>query len=126
MGNVPAGSTARVAVYTHTALRAKRRSDLEDKRVASIWLECGLPQQRGVLVCVGYRQWQLLGQADNTSATVAAQLDRWKVFLNNWEAALQEGKEIIVMLDANIDFLTWRSSEILPPHHSSVKLKSKF
>ena len=122
--NGHAGSTARVAVYTHTALRVKRRSDLEDKRVATIWLECGLPQQRGVLVCVGYRQWQLLGQVGNSSATVAAQLDRWKVFLGKWEAALQEGREIIVMLDANIDFLTWRSSENLPPHHSSVKLKS--
>ena len=122
--NGHAGSTARVAVYTHTALRVKRRSDLEDKRVATIWLECGLPQQRGVLVCVGYRQWQLLGQAGNSSATVAAQLDRWKVFLSKWEAALQEGREIIVMLDANLDFLTWRSSENLPLHHSSVKLKS--
>ena len=28
------------------------------------------------------------------------------------------------MLDANLDFLTWRSTDTLPPHHSSIKLKS--
>ena len=122
--NEQAASTARVAVYTHTALRVKRRPDLEDKRVAAIWIECGLPQQKGILLCVGYRQWQLLGQDDRSSATVPAQLERWKVFLSKWEAALHEGREVIVMLDANIDFLTWRSSNNLPPHHSSVKLKS--
>ena len=30
---------------------------------------------------------------------------------------------MIVALDANLDFLTWRN-EGLPPHHSSVRLKS--
>jgi hypothetical protein len=28
------------------------------------------------------------------------------------------------MLDANLDFLTWRSTEDLPAHHSSIRLKS--
>ena len=28
------------------------------------------------------------------------------------------------MIDANLDFLTWRNSEHLPSHHSSNKLKS--
>ena len=61
---------ARVAVYTHNILRVKRREDLEDDTVAAVWLECGLPNQRSFLVCVGYRQWRLLGQSDNTSASV--------------------------------------------------------
>ena len=39
-----------------------------------------------------------------------------------WEKALQEDKEVIVTMDANLDFLTWRE-ENLPPHHSSVKLR---
>ena len=30
---------------------------------------------------------------------------------------------MIVMLDANIDFLTW-GSDGLPPHHSSVRLRA--
>ena len=46
------GNTARVAVYTHELVRVKRRQDLEDSRVAAVWLECGLPNQRGTLICM--------------------------------------------------------------------------
>ena len=113
---------ARVAVYTHDSLRVKRRSDLEDNTVAAVWLECGLPKQKGILVCVGYRQWRLLGQKDNSSASIAEQLARWLKFLELWEKALAEDKEVIVTLDANLDFLTWRN-ENLPSYHSSVRLK---
>ena len=118
------GNTARVAVYTHELVRVKRRQDLEDTRVAAVWLECGLPNQRGVLICMGYRQWRLLGQGDDSSASVPAQLARWSLFISKWEAALQEGKEVIVMLDANLDHLTWRNSSCLPAYHSSNRLKS--
>ena len=115
---------ARVAVYTHCSLRVKRRNDLEDPETAYIWLECGMPGQRGFLVCVGYRQWRLLGQGDNISASVPEQLSRWEKFIDRWETALNESKEVIVMLDANLDFLTWRNIENLPAHHSSIRLKS--
>ena len=113
---------ARVAVYTHDSLRVKRRDDLEDDEVSAVWLECGLPGQQGLLVAVGYRQWQLLGQESNSSGSVQEQLARWLRFLENWEKALGEGKEVIVTLDANLDSLTWRN-ENLPQNHSSVKLK---
>ena len=114
---------ARVAVFTHTSLRVQRRTDLEDNIVPAVWLECGLPGQQSILVCIGYRQWQLLGQQDNSSGTVPAQLERWLRFLSKWESALNEGKEVIVVLDANLDHLSWRSNN-LPPHHISVKLRS--
>ena len=51
-----------------------------------------------------------------------AQLERWKLFLGKWEIALQEDKEVIVALDANIDHLTWRQPN-LPSYSSSVRLK---
>ena len=114
---------ARVAVYTHNSLKVQRRSDLEDSEVSAVWLECGLPNQKRILFCAGYRQWRLLGQKDNSSASTAEQLARWLRFLEVWEKALEEDKEVIVTLDANLDFLTWRSDN-LPQHHSSVKLKS--
>ena len=72
---------ARVAVYTHDSLRVKRRPDLEDDTVSAVRLECGLPGQQGILVCVGYRQWQLLGQGDKSSGSVSEQLVRWLRFL---------------------------------------------
>ena len=117
------GGMARVAVYTHNLLRVKRRPDLEDDKVSAVWLECGLPRQKGILVCIGYRQWRLLGQQDSSSASVSEQMARWSVFLDKWETALKEEKEVIVMLDANLDFLTWRNSDELPSHHSSNRLK---
>ena len=124
LGSAEVGRTARVAVYTHELLRVKRRHDLEDEKVAAIWLECGLPQQKGVLVCMGYRQWRLPGQSDDSSASLAEQLARWTTFLEKWEAALLEGKEVLVMMDANLDHLTWRSTGSLASNHSSVRLKS--
>ena len=75
---------ARVDIYTHTSLRVKRRFDLEDKEVAAVWLECGLPNQKSILFCAGYRQWRLLGQGDNTSASPTEQLGRWVRFLEMW------------------------------------------
>ena len=92
---------------------------MEDSTVAAVWLECGLPNQRSILMCVGYRQWRHLGQQDSTSASTTEQLARWLIFLEKWENALQENKEVIVTLDANLDFLTWRK-EGLPSHHCSL------
>ena len=65
----------------------------------------------------------MLGQRDNISASTTEQLARWLKFLEAWEKALDEDKEVIVALDANLDFITWRRDD-LPPHHSSVRLKS--
>ena len=60
---------------------------------------------------------------DDSPASTAEQLSRWLKFLEQWERALEEDREVIVTLDANLDFLTWRDEE-LPAHHSSAKLKS--
>ena len=43
--------------------------------------------------------------------------------MNSWERALQEGKEVLVALDANIDDMTWRMQDSLPKNNSSVRLK---
>ena len=41
---------------------------------------------------MGYRQWRLLGQKDDMSASTSEQLARWTIFLGKWEEALQEEK----------------------------------
>ena len=82
-----------------------------------------MPNKKKILVCQGYREWQFLRQADSTSSTVAAQLERWSIFLASWEQALIEDKEVIVMMDANLDFLKW-TRDNLPASDSAVKLKS--
>ena len=99
--NNPELAVSRVVVYTHQSLVVTRRHDLEDTTISSIWLEVGLPRQKKILVCNGYREWQHLRQNNNSSGTVHAQLQRWLIFLEKWEQALQSGREVIVLMDAN-------------------------
>jgi hypothetical protein len=112
---------ARVAAYTRDGLMVQRRRDLEGGSVSTLWLQVGLPNKPAALLMFGYRQWQLPGPVEG-SGSVAAQLERWLVILEQWERALEERRETICMMDANLDFLTW-TKEDLPAHHSSVKLR---
>ena len=119
----PALRISRVVAYTHKSLIVKRRDDLNDDKISAIWLEVGLPRHKKIIICQAYREWGYLGQgADNTSGTIQAQLDRWTVFLDKWEKALDEGKEVIIMMDANLDFLKWTRLD-LPASDHTVRLK---
>ena len=114
---------ARVVVYTHSSLVVKRRDDLESESLSAVWLEVGLPRQRKILIATMYREWQHLHQSDQASRSITAQLERWCNFLANWETALMEGKEVLVMGDMNLDFLKWSRTD-LSPSDPSLRLKS--
>ena len=116
-------SISRVVVYTHQSLVVRRRYDLEENTISAIWLELGLPHKKKIIVCNAYREWQQLGQLNSESGTVAAQLQRWCKFLDMWEMALKEGKEVVVMMDANLDFLKWTRSD-LPANDITRRLSS--
>ena len=120
--NNPELGIARVVVYTHTSLVVKRREDLEDETTSAVWLEVGMPRKRKILVATMYREWQHLHQADHSSRSVPAQLERWCNFLTKWETALSEGKEVLVMGDINLDFLKWTRGN-LSPTDSAIRLK---
>ena len=63
------------------------------------------------------REWRYLGQPNRGeySATINEQLRRWVIFLDQWERALQTGKEVIVLGDINLDFLKFDRAGILQP-----------
>ena len=114
---------SRMVVYTHSSLVVKRRHDLEHESISAIWLELGMPRQKKIIVGNVYREWQHMGQGpNNTTGSIAAQLQRWIIFIDMWEKALGEGKEVLVLGDINIDFLKWTQSN-LPVNDSSVRLK---
>ena len=48
--------------------------------------------------------------------------DRWLVFIRQWERALAEEKEVIVLGDVNINHLEWARDD-LPPNNNTQKLK---
>ena len=108
---------SRVAVYTHSSITVRRRNDLEDGNLQLVCLEAGLPRMKKSIYMVGYRQWQLPG--DRASSSVTAQGERWSRILTNWETALSEGKEVITVMDANLDAITWRNELHKIPRHST-------
>ena len=81
-----------------------------------------MPKQRKILVSVMYREWQHLNQEDQSSRSIPAQLERWNIFLTNWEAAISEGREVMVMGDISLDFLKWTRNN-LSNSDSSTRLK---
>ena len=70
---------------------------------------------------VGYRQWQLPG--DPESSSVAAQDER---LLDKWQVALGKGKEVVTVMDANLDALTWRNEPHTIPRHSTSMTQKSF
>ena len=103
---------SRVVVYKHTSLVAKVREDLMSDKFSSIWLEIGFPGRAKFLVCNLYRDWQYLGQTDHSSLQISEQLARWVIFLDQWERALDSGKEVVVMGDFNLDFLSFHRTDL--------------
>ena len=73
--------TARVAVYIKEHLIVKKRRDLEGHNVCTMWLQVGVPNRPATLLMFGYRQWQLPDQNNIISSTVASQLAKWLVIL---------------------------------------------
>ena len=52
----------------------------------------------------GYRQWQLTKYYnDNESKSTNRQMDRMLIILDSWERSMNENKEVIVMMDDNLD-----------------------
>ena len=69
-------NVSRVVVYLHNSVVGKVRHDLMNDKFSSIWLEVGLPRQKKILIiCNAYREWQYLGQKDDSSSlTINQQL----------------------------------------------------
>ena len=109
-------------MYTHNSLVVELRPDLMNSNISAIWLEVGLPRKRKILVCNTYREWGHLRQEDDSSHSVSEQLERWKLFIKQWEAAIREDKEVIVTGDININSLKWMRDD-LPSTDSTQKLK---
>ena len=114
--------TSRVVVYKHTSIVAKIRDDLMSDKFSSNWLEVGFPGKTKFLVCNLYREWQYLGQGDHSSLDISEQQARWLIFMEQWEKALDTGRECVVMGDFNLDFLCFHRND-LPTNSQAHRLK---
>ena len=114
---------SRVCVYLHVSMVGQLREDLMNDSFSSIWVEVGLPQKRKIIIGNAYREWGFMRQADpSVSRDLAAQKERWSSFLSQWERALDEDKEVIVLGDMNINHLEWTKDD-LPAGNQTHKLK---
>ena len=71
-----------------------------------------LSRQNKFLVFNLYRDWQYLRQADHSSLDMSEQLARWVIFIDQWDRALNTGKECVVMGDFNLDFLSFYRTDL--------------
>ena len=106
---------SRIACYKHNSMVGVVRDDLMCDKFSSIWLELGLPGKKKFLVCQLYREWQYMGQTDDISRSIPQQMARWLMFLDQWERALQSGKEVIVMGDTNLNHLKFNEAGQMQP-----------
>ena len=117
-------NVSRLAVYVHKDIaNTKLRSDLMSEDFSSIWLEIRLPRQRSILVGNAYRDWQYLGQDDNSSLQINAQHDRFLRFVEQWELAIGSSNECHLLGDLNLNFLEY-SKPVIPQNSQSYKLRT--
>ena len=120
----PIHGVSRVVVYTHKSLVVKPRPDLMNPLISAVWLEVGLPRRHKFLICNAYREWGFPNQPDKSSHSLSAQKERWSLFLDKWESAIIEDKEVIVLGDMNICHNKWMRTD-LQTSEITHKLKKK-
>ena len=94
---------SRSAILIKDNIKYKRREDLEDDITSNVWIEIETDKQP-ILIMSGYRQWHLPKKYGFlNSGTTENRKNRFLCTLNKWEIALKEKKDLIVMMDTNID-----------------------
>ena len=75
-----------------------------DTDFSSIWLELTMKQgkqQTEILICQFYREFKQMGIEETGERE--CQWMRWALFMDQWEKAMEENKEIHCLGDANFD-----------------------
>ena len=95
---------SRNSILIRSKINYARRYDLEDPKTCNIWLEIKMGKEKNILLMGGYRTWSSLkSQNIHNSRSNKAQVDRFKITLENWSKAMKEGKDVLVCMDDNID-----------------------
>ena len=112
---------SRNILLINSKLAYKRRYDLEDARICTVWTEIFVSKRKSFLCMGGYRQWSVPSKLNiPNSKHVSCQKERFQLLVNNWERALKEKKDTIVMMDTNID------TRCNTSHNAQYKIKDLF
>ena len=98
---------SRVVVYLKDCVRFRRLHNLELEDFSAIWLEVWLPYQRKIILSGTYREHDHLKlfQEERSYDGDEEQEERWDRFLSKWEEAAEQGKELMVVGDLNVDLM---------------------
>ena len=100
----------------------KRRRDLENEYVASVWVQIILSKRASTLISSYYRQWSLpkeLKMGDSNS--IKSQIYRYNLFISQISKATKEGRDLVILTDENIDSLQEKCST---GYSKNIQLKS--
>ena len=118
---IDANVRTRTAVYIADYVTYRRRTDLEISQTPIIWLEISVSPAKSWLIMIGYRQWRCLTKKKHeTSGSISAQCDRFKMWCNSWKKAEYEGKDVTIIGDLNIDVLPWSNSATTLSSHQQT------
>ena len=96
---------SRTGILIKSNIKYKRRLDLEDSGLSTVWIQVGLHGSKHFLVHGMYRQFQR--QGINNTKSIPAQTARWERLTNKWKQANDEDREVISLGDTNLDSLQW-------------------
>ena len=91
------GKGGGVGIYLRNSLKWNRRQDLENEHVENIWIEINIPKSSNILLGVYYRP-------PNTSKFLSKDFDN--ILNETLQSATDEKKEIILMGDLNVNYLS--------------------
>ena len=117
------GAKARTVIYIMNEASYVRRKDLEPPDSPAIWLEFWPASKKACLVFVAYREWRKLkAKSKRVSGSDKQQLKRLDGWEESWLKANEEGKQMILMGDFNVDVRPWTHPlEELTAYQSSKK-----
>ena len=99
----------------------KRRYDLENEFISSIWVQVNITKNINLLVCSFYRQWQLPSNIRDTyNGDLCNQINRYKLFNEQISKANKLNKNIIILMDDNINTLEDNSSSNITRNYDHI------
>ena len=111
---------SRLLVLVKEDLEYKIVEELNDNKLAAIWLKIGARGRKPMLVGAIYREHRYLLQDDpGISASDHQQFLRWSKYIEKWKQSVKHG-DVTVIGDTNLDFLRWGN-----PAQRQVKMVDK-
>ena len=108
---IPNNNIARSILLIKDGISYKRRRDLEDKYISTVWVQININSKTSFLLCAYYRQWSLPSNLNiNNSNSVNSQKERYIKYSDQIRRASKEGKDLVILADENIDSYDENSS----------------